>query len=145
MDVSIIWLIAGIALILSELLLTSIIAVFFGVSALIVAALLHFGIIESYTTQTVVFSVVSALLLAAARRRVSEWFTGDDKQYNAPENAVSQFLGETATVVSDFQDGTGRVNLNGSHWTAMATQDFKVGQRVRIVKNDSITLFVEAV
>ncbi|PTB85609.1 peptidase, partial [Pseudidiomarina aestuarii] len=47
MSVALIWIIIGVLLILSELLLTSVIAVFLGIGAIVTGLLLNWGLIDS--------------------------------------------------------------------------------------------------
>lgn len=51
-------------------------------------------------------------------------------------------LGQTATVVSDFQQHQGWVRIEGELWQAYAKQSFRQGDTVRIVKVDDLKLFV---
>ena len=59
MNIATLWIIVGIVLILSELMATSIVAVFFGIAAIIVGLLLNIGVIESYSIQFMLFGVLS--------------------------------------------------------------------------------------
>lgn len=91
MTLPLIWIILGIVLILSELIATSIIAVFLGIGALVTGSLLYIGAINSLAMQLWLFSGISLLSLMIARRRLKQFFVGGTIQktnslifYNKP-------------------------------------------------------------
>src|SRR5690606_27999107 len=63
MSAELIWIVAGILLILSELIATGVVAVFFGSSAIITGLLLSAGLIESPAVQFSLFGTLSLLQL----------------------------------------------------------------------------------
>lgn len=138
------WLIAGIALILSELLATSVIAVFFGLGALAVAAGLYLGIIASLTSQFWVFSLVSLACLLVARKKLKSIFVGASQGKQANNQIAQLNLGQRVKVLEDFTQGQGRVELNGAHWTATSQEPLAKGQVAYILNNDGILLHLSA-
>ena len=76
MSASLVWILVGLILIVSELMATSVIAVFFGIAAIVVGVLLQLGLIESMAAQFTVFGVVSLLSLVLARGKFKRWFKG---------------------------------------------------------------------
>lgn len=144
MNIATIWIIVGIVLILSELLATSIVAVFFGIAAIIVGLLLHFGLIESYSMQYLIFGVLSLLLLFSARGRFKRWFVGYTADSHEQPSRLADDIGRRVTVHSDFHQGAGRVVLNGVQWDAESTDDLKAGDVAFVVANHGIKLVVSA-
>ena len=55
---------------------TSIVAVFFGIAAIVVGLLLHLDIINSYSMQFLIFGVLSLALLFGVRGHFTRWFVG---------------------------------------------------------------------
>jgi membrane protein implicated in regulation of membrane protease activity len=102
MDIALVWVIAGILLILSELLATSIVAVFFGVAAVIVGLLLWGGVIESTEAQFFIFDALSLVLLFTARNRLRRYLVGDVADHGNVQKTFRESLGERATAVDDF-------------------------------------------
>lgn len=144
MNIATIWIIVGIVLILSELLATSIVAVFFGIAAIIVGLLLHFGLIESYSMQYLAFGVLSLLLLFSARGRFKRWFVGYTADSNEQQSRLADDIGRRVTVHSDFHHGAGRVVLNGVQWDAESADALKAGDIAFVVANHGIKLVVSA-
>ena len=144
MDSALIWVIAGILLVLSELLATSIIAVFFGFSAIIVGLLLWAGIIESPEAQLVIFGVLSLVLLFTARAKLRRALVGDLADKDDSHHTFRENLGQRAVAVTDFSSGQGRIRLNGVQWLALAAsgEEISSGDTVWIIANEGIQLTV---
>ncbi len=142
MDAYLIWLIAGVLLILSEVVATSVIAVFFGISSIVVGILMYFGLLESATWQFTLFAGLSVALWVTARKQMAVWFKGDTDDNRDKSNFVSDSIGETAVVLDAFE-GRGRVKLNGAHWDARCDTPLESDQEVRVVRNESTILIVE--
>ncbi|PTY37890.1 peptidase [Saccharospirillum sp. MSK14-1] len=139
---AIIWIVVGILLILSELLATSVVAVFIGLGALVTGILLWLGWIDSLTWQLLTFSIVSLGSLVVARRRLKAWFGGFTTDQGESHSAFRQDLGERVTVEHDFNQGAGRVILNGVAWDALSDDDLKAGDVAWVVANEGIRLTV---
>lgn len=142
MTPSLIWIILGLFLILSELVATSIVAVFIGLGALATGCLLYLGLITSPTLQFLVFGGVSLLTLLVARRRLKSYFVGDTLSKNKHSNFLQQAVGQRVKVVANFEQGTGRVELNGVQWTAYSEEALNSGDAAWIIYNEGIELYV---
>jgi membrane protein implicated in regulation of membrane protease activity len=143
-NIATLWIIAGIVLILSELLATSVVAVFFGLAAIVVGLLLNFGLIESYSVQFLIFGVLSLLLLFSVRGRFKSWFVGYTADSNEQPSRFSEDIGSRVSVHSDFVQGAGRVVLNGVQWDAESTDELKAGDVAWVTANQGIKLQVAA-
>ncbi|MFG1495413.1 NfeD family protein [Saccharospirillum sp. HFRX-1] len=139
---AIIWIVVGILLILSELLATSVVAVFIGLGALVTGILMWLGWVDSLTWQLLTFSIVSLGSLVLARRRLKAWFGGFTTDQGESHSAFRQDLGERVTVENDFNQGAGRVILNGVAWDALSDDDLKAGDVAWVVANEGIRLTV---
>lgn len=144
MSIATIWIIVGIVLILSELMATSIVAVFFGIAAIIVGLLLNIGLIESYSMQYLLFGVLSLALLFTARGRCKRWFVGYTADNTEQQTRLADDIGRRVTVHSDFNHGAGRVILNGVQWDAESADELKAGDVAFVVANHGIKLVVSA-
>ena len=144
MDIATLWIIIGIVLILSELLATSIVAVFFGIAAIMVGLLLHAGLISSYSMQFMLFGVLSLALLLGVRGHFKRWFVGYTADSSEQPSQFSQDIGSRVSVHSDFINGAGRVVLNGVQWDAESADALKAGDVAWIIANQGIILTVSA-
>lgn len=145
MSVAIIWITIGVLLILSELMATSIVAVFFGVAAIIVGLLVQFGWVESASIQFLFFGVISLALLFTARGRCKRWFVGHTIDNNEQPSNLCHDIGNRVVAHSDFAQGTGRVVLNGVQWDARSNDPLKAGDVAWVVDNDGINLRVSVI
>lgn len=58
----------------------------------------------------------------------------------------SKYINQTATVVKEVSQNSGRVALYGEEWEARTNGDIiPEGERVKIISNDSLILFVEKI
>jgi membrane protein implicated in regulation of membrane protease activity len=142
MDIALIWIIVGLVLVLSELLATSIIAVFFGFAAIIVGLLLWAGLIEATWLQFAIFGVLSLVLLFTARSKLRRYLVGDVADNNDQHQTFRENLGQRASAVADFEQGQGRIRLNGVQWSALSDEPIQAGDTVWITANDGIQLTV---
>jgi membrane protein implicated in regulation of membrane protease activity len=144
MSIAMMWIVVGIVLILSELLLTSVVAVFLGVGAIVTGLLVHWNVIEQSAIQFAIFGIVSLSLLLTARGQIKRWFSGySDADHEGKPN-FQRDLGARVTVSSDFNHGAGRVTLNGVQWDAFSADELKIGDTAWVVSNEGIQLTVTA-
>jgi len=136
------WFIAGLALLLTELFAPSLILVFFGLGAWIVTALcLLFNI--GLPTQLIVFAVSSIVLLVFLRKKLKPVFLGyvSSKQ-NSGQN-MDDFFEKEAVVVARIEPGKpGKVEFNGVAWDAVSDSGLDVDSRVKIIDRSGLKLKV---
>lgn len=142
MSAVVIWMIIGIGLIIFELAITNVIAVFFGIGAIATSVALQLGLIESATAQYLVFSVVSIASLLLARKKLANWFKGGTNNRGQGESNFQTDIGARTTVIDDFSDGAGRVSLNGVQWSAYCDEALKAGDTAWVIANEGIQLTV---
>ncbi|MCH8531134.1 MAG: NfeD family protein [Saccharospirillum sp.] len=142
MSAALVWIIIGIVLILSELMATSIVAVFIGIGAIVTGVLLHFGLIDSLAMQLIVFGVTSLGSLIIARKRFKQMFGGFSMDQGEEHTKFRKDLGERVVVEKDFINGAGRVRLNGVEWDALSDDDLKTGDVAWVIANEGIRLSV---
>lgn len=139
------WIIIGIVLVISELLATSIIAVFLGVAAIVTGLALHFGLIETVAAQYTVFALLSAAFLLTARGKFKRWFSGFTVDGTSEHGTVfKKDIGERVIVHTDFENGSGRVILNGVQWDALSDEPLKKGDVAWVASHQGIKLTVSS-
>lgn len=140
-----IWLVIGIVFIFSELFIPSFVIAFFGGGALITALLrLIIGNPFTLALQLIVFIISSILLLVLLRKYLQKIFMGklqderDDQDFNVE-------IGKIVIVIQDIQPGgtKGKVKYQGTNWAAKASEKIVVGESVKIIGCENITLIVE--
>jgi membrane protein implicated in regulation of membrane protease activity len=139
-----IWTIAGILLIIVEMLTFTFFSASFGVAALITAwvATKDVGV----TWELATFVISSTLCVFAVRPLFR------DVIYKKSDNRpvlVQALIGQAGTVVDEIEakGGHGRVKTGGEEWRALAAdaRNIPAGTRVEIVSVDGATLTVKPV
>lgn len=135
------WLIAGVVLVIAEVLTTTLFLLMFGAGAF--AAAVAAGLGAGYFVQAAVFSIVSVLALALARpalrRRLSS------RSVATVRSGAEAIEGATALVLEQIDAEHGLVKLDGELWQARsydASQVIPAGERVRVVEVKGATALV---
>lgn len=140
-DPAFVWGVAGIALLVSELLVPGFVIFFFGLGALItaVASLILPPVAGSVALQGVVWALGSILSLRFLRRRFARVFRGDTLEPGGEAD-----IGRTVVVTEKITPETpGRVRFQGTSWKAVSyTETFEPGEKAQIVEEDNLTLVV---
>ncbi len=144
MPVYLIWIIVGLILIISEFFIPGLIAIFFGVAALIVGLLVYLGIIEQLGITLLVFTALSILEVFTLRKAAHRWFTGGSIEDDFPE-VDDDFTGKEVTAITDFSEPVleGKVTFKGSPWTAKSLRALKAGEKAFIKDRNGLTLIIE--
>lgn len=125
------WLAIFIVLLVIEIITMGLTTIWFAGGALmaLAAGLLGFG----GTVQTVVFVVVSALLLILTRPLAVKYFNQERLKTNA-----ESLIGQRALVIEDIDtlEARGRVEIKGQEWAAkMDEPDGKIAKNTVVVVN----------
>ena len=136
-----IWFLAGLALILAELVVPGVVLVFFGLGALVTALAAWLGL-HGFTAQAGVFLGSSLVFLFGLRRLIKGWFLGDTKDRDAA--MLEEFVGKDVVVLADIPGGpaTGKVQLKGAEWQARAEISIPKGACVVVRARDGLVLVV---
>ncbi|MDA3951692.1 MAG: NfeD family protein [Spirochaeta sp.] len=138
-----IWAVIGLLLILSEFVVPQFVVFFFGVGALLNAALLALlpGLSDRIPLQLLIWAGTSGLSLALLRRYAARWFKGDEQHTDTDTDA-----GRTAVVLEEISpDSPGRINFHGTSWRATAFDEtIAPGETVTILTKDNLSYTVTA-
>lgn len=144
-DLFTLWLIAGVAMMLLELVVPGGIVVFLGLSAVLVSLLLYTGIIDGWAQAFTVWFIGSLALFFGLRGLVSKLLPAHVERSKTDEDLDA--YNEIAVVSQRIPtEGEGRINFRGSTWSARAHQAQKaieVGTQVRVVLRDNLDWLVE--
>lgn len=132
-----IWCIAGVILCITEIFTPAMFFLNLGFACFVTAISAALGL--SLTIQVIVFGIFSAVFLIWLRP-----FLMKQKQSGDPET-IGMYLGKTAKVIEKVTPHSGKIAVFGEEWQAKSLNDeeFEPGSEVKIVKNDSIVMFVE--
>ena len=147
METYYIWVIAGILMILAEFIVPGLIVIFFGTSALITGLVMAWGLPSGNGIPFILFSVLAIVQIAVLRRVFKPWFLGGSVD---DDSALEEYIGHEAVVLSGFEDGAvrGQVDFKGTTWTARLENPEAVpakGERVRITARDGLTLTITSI
>ena len=138
-----VWLVAGLFLLLVELLTPgSFFVIFFGVGAITVGLAASAFAIDTLWLQLLLFSVVSLGSMALLRRPLLQMIGGG----GAPTE-LDTLVGEIAILESDLAPSAiGKAELRGTTWAArnVDAQSLAKGQRCRVERVEGLTLAVRA-
>jgi membrane protein implicated in regulation of membrane protease activity len=143
--ITIVFLVAGILLIASEALHLSLIPVFFGVAALMVAGLRAIGLVESLPVSLLLWGFSSLGLAVPLRPMFKRYLkAGESRHDNSNEDQDAR--GEIVEVLEAVDDTgpKGRIRFQGTSWAAQCTDGaVPQGGRARLVYKDKMVWIVE--
>ncbi len=143
MQPALIWFFAGIGLFLLEMMTPAFVILFFGIGAWVVSILL-LVVPVSINAQLMVFIVSSVLSLVLLRRVFRKIFFGYTGHEQNPEQNLDDIPGEKVVVKEAIAvNRAGKVELNGTLWTAEADEDVAVGEMVQVIRKENLTLKVK--
>ena len=137
---AVLWLVAGVALVLAEIFTLTVAAGMVGVGAL--AAALAAALGAPVVVQAGVFVATSAGLLVFVREPVQRAINRGSDSPSADPRALT---GNTATVVERVSETTGQVRLHGELWRARpyaGTGPLEVGATVAVAAVEGATVLV---
>ncbi|MCY7365341.1 MAG: NfeD family protein [Frankiaceae bacterium] len=140
MDSDLVWLVAGIGLLLAELFTLTVVLGLLGIAALVTALVAALG--AGAVVQAIAFAGSSTALLVFARSPVQRMLSrGDDGQHSD----ARALAGSTALVIERVSDDTGQVRLNGELWRARpyaGGAPLEAGRTVSVAGVEGATLLV---
>lgn len=143
MNTETIWAIAGVVMIIADLLFGTFFILFTGAAALITALLIWTGILpQDPTWHWVSFAIVSTLGLLLFRKKLSALFGKDGKE------TYDDHKGHIVVVKEPIlAHSRGKVMYRGTEWYAQSENALEIttGTEVIIVATEGITLIVKPI
>jgi membrane protein implicated in regulation of membrane protease activity len=144
------WFVVGFVFLILEMATPGIVFVFFGLGAWLVLVLILIFPLFSPVFQFLVFIVSSFIFLFALRRHLKALFYKDKdrkKVDSLSERMVANnYLEREVDVVEDITPGhPGKIELNGTNWTAKSAEPLTVGQRAKVVDIADLVVTVEKI
>lgn len=146
-DLSLLWFIGGVALMLLEFVVPGGIVFFLGLGATLVSVLLYAGLIDGWLQAFTTWFIGSLALLFGLRGVVQKFIPAEVEKGKTDEDldAYNQ-VAEVAEAIP--ANGQGRIEFRGSTWVARnyhEDQPVEKGCRVRLVFRDNLVWVVEPV
>jgi inner membrane protein len=145
-DLHVIWFIAGVVLMVLELIVPGGIVFFLGMGAMFIALLIFTGVIDGWMQALTAWFVVSLLFIFGLRNFAQKIIPAHVERGNTDEDADA--YDQTAVVVERIPaNGEGRINYKGTTWQAKNYKedaDLEPGTVVRLIFRDNILWLVEA-
>ncbi|GAB5389018.1 MAG: NfeD family protein [Alphaproteobacteria bacterium] len=124
------WLIAGMILGAAEILAPGFVIIWFGLAAIIIAAISWFIPDIVWWVQVFLFTGFTLGLLFVAHKYWKP--TEGDTDEPLLNNKAAQLVGRTATLIEPIEDGRGRVRVGDTTWSVTGP-DLPEGRKVKIV------------
>ena len=137
-----IWIGLGVALIAFEFAIPGLVAVFFGVGAILTGLLVALGVLDSPPAQVLFWVVSSGVAFFTLREQVRRWFPAFERY--KPPTGEDDLIGKEVEVIEAITEAEpGRVRFQGSSWKAICRSGpVAAGLRVKITGRDNLVLYV---
>ena len=141
-----VWFLGGILLIAAEIQFPHFYAGFFGIAALVVAALRWLHLIENVEISLIVWAFISIVLLLTFRRMVINRLRPEISVQSTDEDLEA--IGEVVDVVATVSAGdeTGRIRFRGTTWPAVSSgKTIPAGTKAKILYRDNLVWRIEEI
>ena len=139
-----IWLIAGITMMLSEMIVPGMVIGFLGFASVLVAGARALGIVESLGASVGLWTVTSVGLVLSLRNVAKKYFPSEEKRVSIDEDA--SMYGKEVQVLSDCSDANdeGRIRIQGTSWPAKTVEGtIAAGTTAKLVYRDNVAWIIE--
>ena len=135
-----IWCACGVILLIMELFTPVLFFLNLALAAFAVAVAAFYG--ASFLVQTIIFFVLSILLIATIRPLLLAKRSDDNLRQTGIQ---SKYIGSQAKVIKEVSKTSGRITIYGEEWEARAVYDevYSVDTLVRIISSENLIMFVE--
>lgn len=135
------WWIAGLVLVMLEVVLPGVFLLWLGVSALIIGVILLFAPGLAVAFQFALFAVLSLVAVFLSRKYLQKHRTAEQRKLSA---RGAHYIGRVVTVEDALSGGAGKVRVEDTVWRAQGA-DAAAGARVKITGITGATFQVEPV
>ncbi len=142
----ILWIVLGVALIIAEIFTFGFVLFCFGIGAF--AAALVGGLGFGFTSQFLIFAIVSIILTVMSRTIFAKYFSYDDE--SAVKMGMDALPGQIGTVSIGSRGALheGAVKVYGSTWTAFPIDSeapLLEGEKVEVVRVQGSSIYVQRI
>lgn len=138
---TVLWAVAGLALIVAEMFTATFFLLFFGIAGLIIAMARHFFGLDHLNTELSMFAAIGVAGVLIFRGKLLSSFQSKDKGAKIDED-------RTLVLSDDVPAGSeAKVNYQGTQWTAInnTAEHMAKGTRVAIDHTDGIKIILKKI
>jgi len=137
------WLVAGLVLVLAELVVPGLVVIFMGLSALGIAGLAAIGLVQTWAVAIPAWAAGSLGLVLGLRGGAQRLLPGEADRGSTNEDVEA--FGEVVEVVEDVGPfESGRIRFRDVTWAAQTVEgQIQKGERARIVARVQLIWLVE--
>ncbi len=139
------WIVAGVVLIVLELIVPGMVLVFLGAGALLVALLVWLGLVQTWVASITTWFIASLVLLLVLRGFLQRFISGDAETQSTDEEF--DIYGKVVDVVEAIgPDKEGRIRYRGTTWQATCYDNtLEAGTKAQIVCRENLIWIVQPV
>ncbi|MEZ5305634.1 MAG: NfeD family protein [Pyrinomonadaceae bacterium] len=137
------WVVLGVILIIAEIFTLGFVLFWFGIGAFAAALVAYLGF--GFTTQAIVFALVSGVLTVMSKTIFEKYYPHRDEE---KKMGIDTLPGKVGTVLSSSEGAlnAARVDVFGSNWKALPVSDGMIlteGEKVEVVRVEGSTIYVK--
>ncbi len=135
----ILWFVIALLALVVEISTTELVSIWFIIGAfitMIVSAIWP----TNYIAQVCVFVISSILSLIILRPILNKKLKLNQK---SDADSINTMIGYVGFCETDIDKDGGKVNVNGTSWNAKSDTFIEKGERIKVIKEENITLIVE--
>lgn len=135
------WLILGAILLIVEVATFTLLFFWLAIAAFVMAGISYLIPTLSITQHLLIFSVVCIACVVVWHRlfKKTQEKLGDKRMNNRAE----RYIGRTATLIEDTDNGNGKIRIDDSLWKVQTEADLTAGTAVEIIAADGVILHVK--
>jgi len=135
------WLIFGLILLIAEMFIFGAVLMWFGISALIIGALVFFVPTLIWMHTLVIWAVLSVLLVVGWQ----SYRKKNPAKIAAPtiNRRGEQYVGRHFTLTKDIVNGIGELHVDDTRWKITCDHDLPAGSKVKVLTVEGTSLRVE--
>ena len=131
------WFLAFLFLLIIELATVNLVTIWFAIGS--IAAIIATFFTDSLMIQSIVFIVVSAIVLAITKPLIKAF-----KGFETVPTNLDRVIGKSGEVTKKIEKNKyGEVKVFGNVWTATSKKPIDVGEKVKVLEIDGVKLIVE--
>ena len=117
---------------------------FLGMAAIIISALLYYGVITSLVQAFIYWFILTLVLILGLRSLVLKFMPSETKKHNIDEDkdAIGSIV-EVYEKITPAEEG--RVKFRETTWVALSEDSLEIGEKAMITRRDGLKYWVRKI